>query len=191
VQAHWPVPLYAGAALLAALAAEDATGWKRALARVAPVGLAVAAIGLGYASLPASLLPKGDPADVLRGWPVLAEQVEGVGEAHHATWVGTLSYGVNGLLQAQTGLRLPAVQLNERERYADLPPSAADLSKPGLVVDLKRRLNPARLKACFAEVGAPVEIVRGAPGGSDARYVAVPVAGARKGLLSQGCEASG
>jgi 4-amino-4-deoxy-L-arabinose transferase-like glycosyltransferase len=196
VQAHWPVPLYAGAALLAALAATDAVGWKRTLARVAPIGLALAALGLGYASLPRgfvpqSLMAKGDPADVLRGWPMLAEQVEGLGEAHHAAWIGTLSYGVNGLLQAQPGLRLPALQLDERERYADLPPSAADLSRPGLVVDLKRRLDPMRLKACFAEVGAPVEIVRGLSPASDARYLAVPVAGARAGLLSQGCGASG
>jgi hypothetical protein len=191
VQAHWPVPLYAGAALLAALAATDATGWRRTLARVAPIGLALAALGLGYASLPRSLLPKGDPADVLRGWSMLAEQVEGVGEAHHAAWVGTLSYGVNGLLQAQPGLRLPALQLNERERYADLPATAADLSKPGLVVDLKRRLDPARLSACFAEVGAPVEIVRGLSNTADSRYVAVPVAGAKTGLVSQGCSASG
>jgi hypothetical protein len=144
VQAHWPVPLYAAAALLAALAAEGAAGWRRTLARIAPVGLALCALALGYASLPQSLSPqslssRGDPADVLRGWPQLAEQVEGVGEAHGAAWVGTLSYGVNGLLQAQGGLRLPALQLNERDRYADLPPSPADLSRPGLVVDLKRR----------------------------------------------------
>jgi len=127
----------------------------------------------------------------LRGWPALADQVEGVGEAHHAAWVATLSYGVNGLLQAQPGLRLPALQLNERDRYADLPPPSADLAKPGLVVDLKRRLDPARLRACFAEVGAPVEIVRGASRGADARYVAVPVSGARRDILTRGCGASG
>ncbi len=191
VQAHWPVPLYAGAALLAASAAQDAPGWRRTLARLAPIGLAACAVLLGYASLPASLLPNGDAADVLRGWPLLAEQVEGVGEAHHAAWVGTLSYGVNGMLQAQTGLRLPALQLNERDRYADLPPSRADLSRPGLVVDLRRRLDPARLKACFVEVGAPVEIVRGLSRSADARYVAVPVSGARRDLLTQGCGQSG
>jgi len=191
VQAHWPVPLYAGAALLAALAADGATGWRRRVARVAPVGLALSAIGLGYMSLPKSLLPGGDPADVLRGWPMLAEQVEGVGDAHGAAWIGTLSYGVDGLLQAQPALRLPAVQLNERDRWADLPPSPADLAKPGLVVDLKRRIDPTKLKACFAMVGAPTEIVRGLGRGADSRYVAVPVAGARPGLLTQGCKGLG
>jgi 4-amino-4-deoxy-L-arabinose transferase-like glycosyltransferase len=187
VQAHWPVPLYAGTALLAALAADGASGWRRRLARVAPMGLALSAILLGYASLPKSLMPNGDPADVLRGWPMLAEQVQGVGVAHSAAWIGTSSYGVDGLLQAQPGLRLPTVQLNERDRWADLPPSPADLSKPGLVVDLKRRIDPAKLKACFATVGAPTEIVRGLGRGSDSRYLAVPVAGARPGLLTQGC----
>jgi 4-amino-4-deoxy-L-arabinose transferase-like glycosyltransferase len=189
VQAHWPVPLYAGAALLAALAAEGASGWRRRVARFAPIGLALSAVGLGYMSLPQSLLPNGDPADVLRNWPMLAEQVEGVGEAHGAAWIGTLSYGVDGLLQAQPSLRLPTVQLNERDRWADLPPSPADLAKPGLVVDLKRRVDPARLKACFATVGAPTEIVRGLGRGADSRYLAVPVAGARAGVLTQGCGA--
>ncbi|MGZ3368071.1 MAG: glycosyltransferase family 39 protein [Caulobacteraceae bacterium] len=191
VQAHWPVPIYAGAALLAALATEGAAGWRARLARFAPIGLALCAIGLGYMSLPRSPLPQGDPADVLRGWPALAEQVEGLGEAHGAAWVGTLSYGVDGLLLAQPALRLPAVQLNERDRWADLSPSPADMSRPGLVVDLERRVDPARLKACFAQVGAPTEIVRGLGRGADSRYVAVPVAGARQGLLTQGCAAGG
>jgi 4-amino-4-deoxy-L-arabinose transferase-like glycosyltransferase len=187
VQAHWPVPLYAAVALLAALAADRAPGWRATLARLAPIGLALCAVGLGYAALPRSLLPNGDPADVLRGWPVLAEQVEGVGEAHGAAWIGTLSYGVDGLLQAQPGSRLPVVQLNERERWTDLPPSPADLNRPGLVVDLKRRVDPVRLKACFASVGTPTEILRGLSRGADSRYVAVPVAGAKAGLLTQGC----
>ncbi|MGZ3279128.1 MAG: glycosyltransferase family 39 protein [Caulobacteraceae bacterium] len=191
VQAHWPVPIYAGAALLAALATEGAAGWRARLARFAPIGLALCAIGLGYMSLPRSPLPQGDPADVLRGWPALAEQVEGLGEAHGAAWIGTLSYGVDGLLLAQPALRLPAVQLNERDRWADLSPSPADMSRPGLVVDLERRVDPARLKACFAQVGAPTEIVRGLERGADSRYVAVPVAGARQGLLTQGCAAGG
>ena len=189
VQAHWPVPLYAGAALLAALAAEGATGWRARLARVAPVGLALCALGLGYMSLPRTFLPGGVPADVLRGWPTLAEQVEGVGEAHGAAWIGTLSYGVDGLLQAQPGLRLPTVQLNERDRWADLPSSPADLTKPGLVIDLKRRVDLAKLKACFAAVGAPTEIVRGLGRGADSRYLAVPVAGAPADLLTRGCGA--
>ena len=191
VQAHWPVPLYAAAALLAALAAADASGWRRSFARFGPIGLALSAIALGYMSLPKSLLAKGDPADVLRDWPALAEQVEGVGEAHGAAWIGTLSYGVNGLLQAQPATRLPILQLNERDRYADLPPPAADLSKPGLVIDLKRRLDPARLKACFTDVGAAVEIVRGAGRTADARYVAVPVSGAKPGLATRGCDSAG
>ncbi len=135
------------------------------------------------------MLPKGDPADVLRGWPALAEQTEGVGEAHGAAWIGTLSYGVEGLLQAQPALRLPAVQLNERERWADLPPSPADLTKPGLVIDLKRRIDLTKLQACFSTVGAPTEIVRGLGQGSDSHYLAVPVAGARSGVLTQGCGA--
>jgi hypothetical protein len=190
VQAHWPVPLYPAAGLLAALGAADAAGWRRVLARLAPLGLALTALALAWAALPASLLPSGDPADQLRDWPALAEQVQGVAEARGAAWIGTLSYGVDGQLAAQPGLRRPTVQLNERDRWADLPPSPADLSRPGLVVDLARRVDPERLKACFAVVGRPVEIDRGASRAADTRYLAVPVAGATPGLLAHGCEAA-
>jgi 4-amino-4-deoxy-L-arabinose transferase-like glycosyltransferase len=188
VQAHWPVPLYAAAALLAALAVEGASGWRRVLAWIAPAGLALSALLLGAAALPKSPLPKGDPADVLRGWPDMARKVQGLAADDQAAWVGTLSYGVYGLLQAQRALSLPAVQLNERDRYADLPPSRADLSRPGLVVDLERRLDPAKLAACFATVGPPTPIARGAGRTADSRYLAVPVSGPRRNLLIQGCE---
>jgi 4-amino-4-deoxy-L-arabinose transferase-like glycosyltransferase len=190
VQAHWPVPLYAAAGLLAALAVAGASGWRRLLARIAPVGLVLSALLLGVTALPRSPLPNGDPADMVRGWPDMARQVQGLAEADRAAWVGTLSYGVNGLLQAEPALRLPVLQLNERERYADLPAPRADLSRPGLVIDLQRRLDPARLKACFAEVGPPVEIARGSGRSAEARYRAVWVSGPRPNLLIQGCEAA-
>jgi hypothetical protein len=37
-------------------------------------------------------------------------------------------------------------------------------------------------------VGAPTEIVRGSGRGADSRYLAVPVAGARADVLTQGCQ---
>lgn len=189
VQAHWPVPLYPAAALLGAYAADGAEGWKKRLARAAPIGIAVTAIALGYMTLPRGFIAKGDPADQLRGWNPFAQQVDGVRAAHDGAWVGTLSYGVNGQLQAQQTIGAPVLQLNERDRYADWPQPRPDLAKPGLVVDLKRRIDLQKLKACFAGVGTPTEIDRGVSGAEDARYLAVPVSGARAGLLASGCGA--
>ena len=187
VQAHWPVPLYPAAALLAAHAAAGALGWRRQLARAAPIGIAITCIALGYMALPRGILAKGDPADPLRGWPQFAAQIDGVRAAHRAAWTGALSYGVNGQLQAQQAIAGPVLQLNERDRYASLPSAEPDLSKPGLIVDLRRRIDLARLSRCFTTVGAPVEIDRGPPGAADARYLAVPVAGPKIDLLKAGC----
>ena len=187
VQAHWPVPVYPAAGLLAAFAADGAEGWKRRLARTAPIGIALTAVALGYMAIPRSLIGKGDPADPLRGWPSFAAQVDGVRAAHGGAWVGTLSYGVAGQLAAENTVAAPVVQLNERDRYQGLGGTATDLSKPGLVVDLVRRVDLPTLEACFAQVGAPVEIDRGPGRSSDDRYAAVPVSGARRGLLATGC----
>jgi 4-amino-4-deoxy-L-arabinose transferase-like glycosyltransferase len=187
VQAHWPVPLYPAAALLAAFAAEGALGWRKRLARVAPIGIALTAIALAYMALPRGVMPKGDPADQLRGWPDFAAQVGGVGAAHNAAWVGTLSYGVNGQLQAEQTLGAPVIQLNERDRYADMASPPPELHQPGLVVDLLRRVDPAKLRTCFTVVGQGVEIDRGAGRDSDSRYVAIPVAGPKVDLIKDGC----
>jgi hypothetical protein len=187
VEAHWPAPLYPAAGLLAAYAAQGALGWRKRAARIVPMGIALTAIALAYMSLPQGFLPRGDPADPLRGWPIFTAQVDGVRAASDAAWVGALSYGVNGQLQAEGGISAPVLQLNERNRYMDMPPAPADMTKPGLVVDLMRRVDPAKLKACFAQVGPVVEIDRGPARDPDDRYAAVPVAGARPGLLARGC----
>jgi 4-amino-4-deoxy-L-arabinose transferase-like glycosyltransferase len=189
VQAHWPVPLYPAAALLAAYAADGAAGWRKRLARAAPLGIALTSIALGYMALPRGVIAKGDPADPLRGWPQFAAQVDGVRAAHGAFWTGTLSYGVNAQLQAQNAVVGPILQINERDRYETLPSAVPNPSRPGLVVDLKRRVDPAKLAACFETVGTPVEIDRGPSGAADARYLAVPVAGMKIDVMKAGCGA--
>jgi 4-amino-4-deoxy-L-arabinose transferase-like glycosyltransferase len=189
VQAHWPVPLYPAAALLAAYAAAGPVAWQRRWARAAPVGILLTALALGDMALHRALIAKGDPADALRGWPQFAAQVDAVRAAQGAAWTGALSYGVNGQLQAQQAIAGPVLQLNERDRYQTLPAAAPDLSAPGLVVDLKRRIDPAKLAACFAHVGAPVELSRGLSGDADAQYQAVPVQGPKTDLLKAGCGA--
>jgi hypothetical protein len=123
----------------------------------------------------------------LRGWPGFARKVEALRAANGAAWVGTLSYGVNGQLQAQRGGSAPILQIDERDRYADLSGAAPDLSKPGLIVDLQRRLDLPKLAACFDQVSLPQELHRGTDGGADSRYSAVVVSGPKIDLLKAGC----
>jgi 4-amino-4-deoxy-L-arabinose transferase-like glycosyltransferase len=188
VQAHWPVPLYPAAALLAAFALDTAVGWRATLGRWAPAGFALTALALIDMAMPQGLLGKGDPAAQLRGWPAFAGKVETLRSSSGANWVGSLSYGVNAQLLAQRSLKAPAVQLNERDRYADLPQPAPDLSRSGLIVDLERRVDPAKLRACFDQVGPVSTIERGEQPGSDGRYAALVVSGARGDLLKLGCD---
>ena len=62
-----------------------------------------------------------------------------------------------------------------------------DLSGPGLVLDLDRRLSAAELGRCFAEV-QPLGILQRGPKKSDwTRYAVFRVSGARYDVLNQGC----
>jgi 4-amino-4-deoxy-L-arabinose transferase-like glycosyltransferase len=190
VQAHWPVPLYPAAALLAAYAAERVTGWRAGLARwAAPLGIGLTTVALIYMAAPQAPAAKGDPAAQLRGWPSFAERIEALRATSRAAWVGSLSYGVNGQLQAQHRLEAPVLQINERDRYADMPSTAPDLTRPGLIVDLQRRLDPAKLQACFTEVGPILKINRGSGLDADSRYAAVVVAAPKIDFLKDGCGA--
>ncbi len=188
VQAHWPVPLYAAAAVLAALAVKDASGWRAGLARLAPIGLAVSVLALVHAALPATDFGPGDPALQLRGWPGFAGAVERVRGAVGARWIGTVSYGVSAQLQATDHASGPVLQINERERYVELSPSQApDLNQPGLIVDLTRRLDLDRLKACFAQVEPLGVVERGPFHAKDGRYGLARVAQPKRDILGQGC----
>ena len=189
VQAHWPVPLYSAAAVLAAWACDGVQGWRARLARWAPIGLAVSVLALVHAALPQTDLGPGDPTAQLRGWPVFARAVEAERDKVGASWIGALSYGVSAQLQAADPNGAPIVQINERERYAGLPArTAPNFSHPGLIVDLQRRLDLARLRTCFAQVGSVIEIDRGQGRGPDERYGAAIVSGPKVNLLVMGCD---
>jgi 4-amino-4-deoxy-L-arabinose transferase-like glycosyltransferase len=187
VQAHWPVPLYSAAAVLAAWATRGAHGWRAALARIAPAGLALSALALAHAAIPASDYGPGDPALQLRGWPAFAHATDAARAKAGAGWIGTVSYGVAAQLQAADPA-LPVLEIDERERYLGLAPAAPpDLAKPGLIVDLRRRIDLARLRACFGAVGPLSELDRGPRAGPDQRYGAVVVSGPRVDVMGQGC----
>jgi hypothetical protein len=100
--------------------------------------------------------------------------------------VGTLSYGVAGQLSARREIGAPVLQLSERERYALLPPSGADLSKPGLVVDLARRDVRVPLDACFAQVQPLGTLQRGPVAAHGSVYSVFRVSGP-KHVTDGGC----
>ena len=164
VQGHWPAPLYPGLALLAALAAERASGWLRLSARwVAPVGAAVSLFALIHLALPATdWFGRIDLSGQMRGWPVFADRVETLRLQTGAAWVGALSFGQVGMLDNERRIQAPILQIIERSRYRfQPPPSAATLARPGLIVDFSRRVTAGDLQGCFARVTPLGEIQRG------------------------------
>jgi 4-amino-4-deoxy-L-arabinose transferase-like glycosyltransferase len=189
VQAHWAAPLYPALAFLGAVAA-DGVGpgsvWAGVRRAAAPFGIGLTVLALAYAASGVHLLGKKDPSLQLRGWPALARAVEADRKTTDAAWVGTLSYGVAGQLGARPEIAAPVLQLNERERYAFLPPSGADLDKPGLVVDLARRDVRVPLDACFTEVEPLGTLQRGPVAAHGSVYSVFRVRGP-KHVIAGGC----
>jgi hypothetical protein len=78
------------------------------------------------------------------------------------------------------------VQITDRERYFDWQ-AGADLSGPGLVLDLQRRLKSADLERCFAQVQPVAVLDRGAGHSRWTRYAVFRVAGPKRDVLRRGC----
>ncbi|HWE45973.1 MAG TPA: glycosyltransferase family 39 protein [Caulobacteraceae bacterium] len=163
VQAHWPSPLYPGLAICAALAAEHLKpgGWLARLRWTVPiVGMGIATAALLYAMLPLES-GKGDPAEAVRGWSDFGKRLDVLSAQRGAAWIGTVSYGEAAQLSLPHTVKAPVIEIGERDRYAILShPPTADLSKPGVVLDLKRRLTLPMLGQCFNNVTALGEIDR-------------------------------
>ena len=187
VQAHWPSPLYPAFAICAALAADKLKprGVFARLRLATPIlGIGFTAAALLYGMLPLQSGP-GDPAQAVRGWPAFGENLEDLRVQRGAAWIGTISYGEAAQLSATPQVTAPVIELAERDRYAILShPPTADLSKPGLVLDLKRRLTLAMLGQCFANVTALGEIDRTPD--RHAKYDVFLVSGPRK-IVEGGC----
>ena len=187
VQAHWPSPLYPAIAICAALAAETVKpgGWFARLRTATPfLGLGLAAAALTYGMLP---LPsgKGDPAEAVRGWPDFGKRLDALRVQRGAAWIGTVSYGEGAQLSLPHTVNAPVIEIGERDRYAILSnPPTADLTKPGVVLDLKRRLTIAMLGQCFNNVTALGEIDRTPD--RHARYEAFLVSSPKQ-IVEGGC----
>ncbi len=191
VQAHWPAPLYPVVAVCAAVAAERLRrqGAWRHVAQAAPaVGWSLCALAVAYAVAPVALTGRADLALPVRGWTPFATRLEALRARARAAWVGTTSYGLAAQLADQPPLSGPVVQLTERDRWRGLAMGApADPRRPGLVVDLDRRVSAAVLGRCFTRVAPLGMLARGDPGEPGKLYSVFVVSGPRRDVLSSGC----
>jgi 4-amino-4-deoxy-L-arabinose transferase-like glycosyltransferase len=190
VQAHWPAPLYPSLAILAAVAEETAGDglWRGLRVCAAPVGLAVCVAAAAYLALPALGAPLIlDPAAPLRDWEPFSARLETLRRQVGAGWVGTTSYGLTAQLLDRPVIEAPVFQISERDRWRGLQTPVPDLTRPGLVVDLARRVDPGRLARCFTSVRPLGFMLRAAPGERGARYAAALVQGPRRNLAALGC----
>jgi hypothetical protein len=183
VEAHWTAPLYPALAVLAACAAETAAtrsylgGISR---RAGPIGLAISALVMVHLAVPATDVGLSDPALAFRGWRDLGGRVEALRLANHAAWVGTLSYATTAELAASGKIHAPVIELRERDRYPPGDPSwRADLTQPGIVVDLDRRAADQGLGGCFTSVTPLPALTRGDPGRQGVAYATLLVSGGR------------
>jgi 4-amino-4-deoxy-L-arabinose transferase-like glycosyltransferase len=190
VQGHWPVPLFGALAICAAVAADRFadTGRARLVRRLTPaVGLAIGAAAFVLAALPsARFLGRFDPTLPLRGWPQFAADVEQARARTGAAWVGTESYGVYAQLNNAGRIRAPLLQAVERDRYwtTDERP---DFTRPGLVVDLARRMKVPDVQRCFTSVTPVADLTRAGGPSRNQRYTAYLVSGPRRDVWIQGC----
>ena len=188
VEAHWPAPIYPAIAVCAAAGAAY-RGWRWVRAGAAPLGFAVALAAVIWLVLPAAdlALPL-DPALPIRGWVPFARAVELQRERSGAAWIATVSYGLAAELAGEPDLRAPVIELYDRARYRGLRlGSPPDLAKPGLVVDLGRRIDLAGLRRCFADVRPVGTLRRGDGGGPWKIYLTAIVSGPRVAILTSGC----
>ena len=98
-----------------------------------------------------------------------------------------MSYGVAAQLAGEPALRAPILQLHERDRYQGLHMAASDVSRPGLIVDLPRRLSTAELSACFNAVAPLPDLARGAAFDGGTAYAVFVVSGPRRDIVREGC----
>ena len=191
VQGHWPVPLFGALAICAAVAA-DLLGekpWAAWVRRLTPLpGFLILAAVLVIMALPApATFAKYDPMLALRGWPDFARDIEAERVRAGAAWVGTQSYGVYSQLNFEGGVHAPLLQVVERDRYWKAAATPPDFARPGLIVDLSRRLKVADVGRCFSRVSPVAEINRAGSPRKNEHYSAFLVSGPRRDVWIIGC----
>lgn len=191
VQGHWPAPLFGALAILAAVAAPRGDTLRAAAVRLfTPLcGFAASAAILVAMVSPIPLLGPSDPTLAIRGWPEFARDVEALRERHGATWVGTESYGVYAQLAGENVITTPLLEVIERDRYRRDEGLIPDFNRPGLVVDLSRRMKVVDVGRCFTEVTPVADLGRAGGASRNQRYSAFLVSGPKRDVWYRGCPA--
>jgi 4-amino-4-deoxy-L-arabinose transferase-like glycosyltransferase len=156
IQANWPGFVYPAAILaavhgfLAYREEKPVTGWFAAGFRSAPyLGIAftlAAFLQLGLGILP--IEAKRDPTARLKGWTKLGADVAALERGLGAASVVTDRYAITGEL-AFYGAQ-PVWQINERIRYANLPPiDEATLESGRVLLVLRKGADASRAAAFF------------------------------------------
>jgi 4-amino-4-deoxy-L-arabinose transferase-like glycosyltransferase len=185
VQGHWPAPAFGALVIAAAFAAETSHRW---ILRATPiVGFGLSLLLLVHLAAPRSgYLSVFDPTLAVRNWDTFARDIETLRRQQGATWVGVESYGVLSQLAAEKRIQAPLIQIIERDRYFDWD-GRPDLSGPGLVIDLDRRIHDTELRECFAVVEPAGSLDRGPNRGPVTRYIAYRVSGPKFDIIGRGC----
>ncbi len=191
IQAHWPAPVYPALVICAAFAAKrPGPGWAYLRALVPVFGLSAAAIASLYVSLPlVGVSIPFDPAGPIRGWPGFARKIEAMRVKTDAGWMATTSYGLAAQLADEPAIVAPILQINERARWSGLRRGAwADVTKPGLLVELQRRIDPVALRRCFTIVRPLGVVERGSPRSMAKSYGVVLLGGPKRDVVRNGCD---
>ena len=157
VQPNWPAPLYPMLALCAAITLCSVAGQRlrqRLEWGALAVGFVLSGLIYAHALRPIAYGPGiADPTSQMRGWAQLAAEVEELQRVHGAGWIATSSYATTGQLAFQLKSGPPVVQLNERVRYAHLPPvDDRIIHAPAIYIELERNLIMGTLKERFASI---------------------------------------
>jgi 4-amino-4-deoxy-L-arabinose transferase-like glycosyltransferase len=195
IQPNWPGFVYP-AAILAAVHGVLAYsrelkrdgGWLRQSFRAAPwMGAAftlVTFLQLGLGPLP--LKARQDPTTRLKGWAKLGEEVERLRQERGAALVLTERYAITGELAFYGANADRVAQIDERIRYANLPPpNEAEIKGAPALLVTRLRANQARAVSSFDSSVRIATILRGAGHGADDFYEVYLLSGYRGGLFSQ------
>jgi 4-amino-4-deoxy-L-arabinose transferase-like glycosyltransferase len=160
VDANWLIPLWPPLSLVAAYAVVALMDRRPALGNLASilqVGLGLAAMLLIYAQAFFNPLPLGpfDPTSQIRDWVAVDARLVDLARAHQARWVATSrDYGLTGEIASYmlfAGSPLPVRQIDERPRWAFLPPLDPEtLGWPALFVEPAS--NPTPPERLFGRV---------------------------------------
>ena len=170
VQANWPAPLFPAFAIMAAVFVACPNGWDAWWRRLSTAGIALGvavavAIQIHAVTPLTGTLARKDPTFQLRGWPEVGAELRRIAEETGAAYIATTGYGLNAQLAYLFRDELPVIQLDERIRYAMLPPpDPALFRKKGLYVTVERRDRSEWLKEIYGAVKKIASLTRSVDG---------------------------